>query len=143
MKMGRACVETYPCLAILGMLPEFLERGIVARYNPSRKTFEQSDWKKLCEGIAIYLEEAGLADWDKWCKKMAALNRKPSKQEQDQLDSLICFLSGLVLWRYGLNAGMIVGDTERGYISSPANTQLVNLLRPSAASKGVSLVCNL
>lgn len=139
LKGKRVCIETYPCLAVLGLFPEFLKNRSVAKYNPTRKTFRQSDWNLLCQKVAGLLAEAGLDGWAERCKKMADMNKKPSKQEQDKLDALICLLSGLVFWRHGFNASMIIGDTKTGYIVSPANALLVERLRALASLKKVSL----
>jgi len=119
-------LETYPVLAMMSMgwvLPDPRRpAGRLPKYNPERrKTFALADWVHVCRAGAATLRAAGATDLAVWIEE-AGQNPKPTKSDQDRLDSCICLIAALHLAK-GSNA-LFVGNCATGYIVVPDSLAL-------------------
>lgn len=96
--------------------------GRLPKYNPARKkTFDIRNWSYLCEQLMHLMSKQGLGLLKNWLNQLA-LNQRPGKTEQDQLDACICLLSCLLLVT---NKKMMrVGELETGYLLVPWSDSL-------------------
>jgi phosphinothricin acetyltransferase len=137
---GRYAIEIYPAAALIGLFPHFLERKLAAKYNPTNRSFNLSDWQLICESLASLaaeLEIAGLRDWASAHGQVS----KPRKPDQDCLDAAICAVVTYLWWRYGFARSIVVGDLRAGYIATPSNPAMTKRLADRAVKTSVPIHC--
>lgn len=118
--------ECYPVLTIINLgwtLPDpgGRETGRLPKYNPSRSTFTDKDWRHVCCKAAEAFESREL---DKMADRLRVAGQlhEVLKAHQDRLDACICLLAA-VLFIEG-NGFMMVGNLTSGYIVAPDNEEL-------------------
>ena len=62
---------------------------------------------------------------------------KPTKSEQDCMDSVICVLIGYIWLACERSASMLLGDLETGYIATPVSESTGERLMKASLQKGV------
>jgi predicted RNase H-like nuclease len=133
----RFAFEIYPAGALLGLFPEFIDRGRCPKYNPkNRKNFSLIDWNMVCTLVGQHGKEFGILGFAEWCREHADMPR-PRKADQDCLDAAICVLVTFTWWKFGLERSLMVGDLDTGYIVTPTNTEMTTKICAAAAVHGV------
>lgn len=134
---GRFVIEVFPALGNLGLFPNYytIDRRM-PKYNPERKTFIIQDWQNLCSAVSESMSLIGLDEASEFCDKMAHLS-KPSKTDQDKLDSVICALHAIHWHRHGFDRNIMVGDEESGYMIVPCHDNMAQRMGLDARLKGV------
>lgn len=134
---GRFLVEVFPALALPGLhVPFACPRG-APKYNPKSQQFHLSDWEAVVKTTGRTAKDLGLSDVVKWCSAVST-KAKPSKTEQDCLDSVICALIGFI-WLACSPASVMLGDLKNGYIVTPVSDRTRTRLVKAAARKGVPI----
>ncbi len=140
-RSGAYVLEVYPCLNILGLVPDFLDRRRCAKYNPrQKKTFDIHDWRRLCQFLSSYGKRHDVTGLDEWADGHGQLAR-PRKADQDRLDAALTAILAHE-WAHGgvaAASGLVVGDTATGYMFTPADAALVELLSASAQRRSVPI----
>ncbi len=135
--VGTHVLETFPVPAMIAfgwMLSDARPTGRLPKYNPRpRKNFKIADWLHVCERTAHRLRAHGLHETASWLDA-AALERKPRKALQDGVDSCVCLLIAAHL-ATGRN-GLLVGNTETGYMVLPHGEELVGELNARCVATG-------
>ena len=135
---GLFVIEVYPALALLSLDPAFMEAAKCGpRYNPARKTFRQTDWASVISATAREAVRLKLPDVVSWCETLDRAT-KPKKQTQDQLDSVLCLLIG-VLWRRERAGCAIIGDRTSGYIVAPLADSVRERVAKDTRERGVPM----
>ncbi|MCQ8279251.1 hypothetical protein NFI95_12435 [Acetobacteraceae bacterium KSS8] len=138
---GRFAIEVFPALALPALIPELVERGRGAKYNPSVRKFTEDDWRIVCDGLASAAERLGLGELARWSRSQGALE-KPRKGDQDRLDAAICLLIA-THWRLAPpEDGLMIGDLATGYVVTPTTPAISIILagaqRSSRPIRGTS-----
>lgn len=134
---GNFLIEVFPALALLGLFPNLWDQGRLPKYNPGRpKTFSSNDWKRLGKSVGNLYSQIGVLPLSEACNALAD-QPAPKKAHQDLLDSMLCLLVGLVWWELGSSASVVVGDTDFGYMVSPASSALASELGKDSLMEGV------
>ena len=133
---GGFVMEAFPALAVLGLNPSFTAAPRCGpRYNPGRPTFLLAAWIDVCAVVAGELRRLGLSGPAAWCDALA-IDRKPSKREQDRLDAAICLLIA-ARWRFERGSCLMIGDLTHGYIVASVSPPTRERLCRAAASGAV------
>ena len=135
---GLFLVEVFPALALPGLHVPFARRLGAPKYNPKNRKFQLSDWAAVVKAIVGVAEGLGLTACAEWCSEVSA-EAKPTKRDQDCLDSAICALIGYIWAACPRSASMLLGDVESGYIVTPVSAATAGRLTTSATGKGVPL----
>ena len=117
-------IETYPVLtliALLWTLADVRPKGRLPKYNPERKTFSISDWRRVCGLASSAFRERGLMEIVRWVDNIAG-KTPPRKTDQDGLDGCLCLLVALYLVER--KDCLMVGDRQTGYIVVPDGAEL-------------------
>jgi predicted RNase H-like nuclease len=134
---GRYAFEIYPCAALLGLYPEFMDRKKAAKYNPgNRKMFSRYDWNRLCELLGETGDDLQIDGFSRWMAEMAAKDPL-RKSDQDCVDAAICVVIAIRWWRFGYERSLAVGDLTSGYIITPSNPEMTRQIQESANARGV------
>ncbi len=135
-RTGRYLIEVFPALALPSLSEEFFGRLRAPKYNPGRKTFKVSDWRRVSEVVAGLLDAMDLSAASRWCLEAAEVE-KPRKALQDKLDAIVCLYIALS-WRIkDRSESMILGGSDSGYIVLPASPAVRERLELDAAERGV------
>jgi len=117
--------ETYPVLAMIALnwaLPDKRITGRLPKYNPERrKTFSIDDWRYVCNRLFAEFTTRQLSELGAWINEVMA-KPLPRKKDQDSLDACICLLVALYLIES--KGGLMIGDTNTGYIVVPQGNDL-------------------
>ncbi len=134
---GVYIMEVFPALALPTLVPQIWQRQRAAKYNPeNRKHYMPDDWSLVCNGLADYAAQEGLAAVAEYLQQAAGLI-KPRKADQDRLDAVICALVGYAWTMYGTAQSCVIGDSTNGFIVAPASTQIRDILAASAKLRDV------
>lgn len=137
---GLFLVEVFPALALPGLHVAFAGRYCAPKYNPqNRKKFRASDWEAVVKAMAAIAQKLELDECAEWCKTLCTIS-KPTKGQQDQLDSVICAIIGYIWLACKRSDSVMLGDLETGYIVAPVSRETVGRLKAAANDKGVG--CN-
>lgn len=114
-------IEVFPALALPALAPELWDRSAGAKYNPAnRKSYSHADWKLVAHALASFARK--LEAWP-LVEEACAIGElvRPSKADQDKLDSMLCLAVALA-WRFGERGEVaVIGDGRRGYIVTPCH----------------------
>ena len=129
---GFDLMEVFPALALASLDAQFFGRLRAPRYNPVRKkTFRMSDWVDVAQAAARESHVLGCDELAEWCRT-AGKTAKPTKADQDKLDSVLCVLIALH-WRLRpREASLLLGDLTTGYMVLPASREVREYLIPPA-----------
>lgn len=134
---GLFLLEVFPALALAGFDLKYCERLAAPKYNPERrKTYKPSDWLDVIgtlEAVAAIHSVGGISLW----LSTQFGREKPSKSDQDKVDSVICAFIGLHWLAAPRNHSMRIGDIETGYIVAPAMNGKHLRITSAAARLGV------
>ena len=137
---GLFLVEVFPALALPGLHIEFAGRYCAPKYNPENRTkFRAFDWEAVVKAMAAIAQNLELEECAEWCRTLCTIF-KPTKGDQDQLDSVICAIIGYIWLACKRSNTMILGDLETGYIVTPVSRETSVRLKTAANDKGVE--CN-
>ena len=121
---GLFIMEVFPALALASMNPAFFGRLAAPRYNPARRrTFRQAAWINVAGTAAEQADAFGCDEMADWCRNSARIAR-PSKADQDRLDSCLCALVALGWRRRPRDQSILLGDLRSGYMVLPASPDL-------------------
>ncbi len=136
---GRFLIEVFPALALTALEPEIMRRKQAARYNPrNRKKFSLGDWKMVAETVRWHAEELHIPQLAQWAAQQAVLP-KPTKRDQDLLDSALCLIVTL-LWRRAPHERMaVIGDGRTGYMVTPVTPETRAILERKSGELGVPI----
>ena len=134
---GLHLMKVFPALALPSLADEFFGRKAGPRYNPGRRgTFRIEHWHRVVAVVADKASRLGCEEVVAWLTGPARTER-PSKADQDRLDSVLCMLIG-VHWRLGdPRASMMIGDLTTGYIVTPVSPGTRERLELSARTRNV------
>jgi predicted RNase H-like nuclease len=136
---GKYLLEVFPALALSSWIPEVMQRGRAAKYNPGRrKTFTLEDWQLVCFCVAARSKADGLTALAHWAEQQSSLT-VPKKGDQDRLDASICGLIALEIGRRGFSHSLVMGDPRTGYIVAPASAEISGLLQDACSRVGVGI----
>lgn len=137
---GNYLVEVFPALALPALSEAFSRRLGAPKYNPAnRKKYRYEDWQAVADVIESLARSFGVRDLADWAKRMSNHHR-PTKSDQDMLDSALCALIGLI-WRAGANDGAVMlGDLTTGYIVTPVSDATRPRLEQAALKHGVPII---
>ena len=136
---GLHLMEVFPALALPALEPAILERKRAARYNPAnRRRFSLADWNLVASSVSRHAESLGLVRLSEWATEQAR-SRKPTKSDQDCLDAAICLIVALLWRRSPRNDLAVIGDRQHGYMVSPVTPEILGILQPAAAKRGVPM----
>lgn len=116
---GTRVFETYPVLAMIALgwtLPDSRHAGRLPKYNPTRRTFSNADWRHVCQLTRDAVGEHGLPKLAGWLDA-ACKNAAPRKSDQDRLDACLCLLAALHFAES--KDCLMVGNLDTGYIVVP------------------------
>jgi predicted RNase H-like nuclease len=118
-KEGRYLIEVFPALSLTAWNPAFRSRLGAPKYNPAnRARFKKADWLSVHETLEKTASDLHLSEVADWLRRSSAIHA-PRKHNQDEVDSIVCLLSGVV-WRFSHKSkSMVLGDTETGFIVAP------------------------
>ena len=115
-------IEVFPGLALPALLPPpgpELPHGL--RYDPGKKSrFELAHWKQVTNSACMHAQKLDIEPFVGWSAKRAD-DTKPTKQDQDCLDALICLIVALK-WHRGDPDTKVLGDW-RGYMVTPLSAE--------------------
>ena len=126
---GRFLIEVFPALALPALAPIVMERGVAARYNPSRRrTFSLQDWRLVAGAVKRYADQLCLRDLSVWAAQTMDI-ANPTKVNQDCLDASICLMIAL-LWRIEQRRDRLafIGDCQSGYMVTPVSSRTSEVL---------------
>ena len=116
-------IEVYPAMALPALESVFDEGEYAAKYNPSRSSFSQNGWQRVCKTVEKRGREIGLDSLSKWANEMIRpwdSPDKPKKLHQDKIDAALCLIVALQWKRCRRKYGMtVIGDLKNGYIVTP------------------------
>ena len=136
---GLFLMEVFPALALTGIHIPFAQRLGGPKYNPqNNKKFRLCDWRVVAKAVAEVARNLGVAELSDWASELSQ-NQCPRKSDQDQLDSTICALVGLIWRACDRSMSAMIGDTQTGYIVTPVSTATWSRLEKAASSKGVPI----
>lgn len=136
---GLYLIEVFPALALASLHPDFFGRHAAPRYNPGRqKTFELADWARVAEAAAAEADGFGCLEMAAWCRTLATLER-PTKADQDKLDSVLCALIAIGWRRRPREQSLLLGDLISGYMVTPASPAVRARLEFAARKVGVAV----
>ena len=134
---GLYLAEVFPALALASFDQEFIESETLPRYNPTKRTFKQSDWMRVTDVAARQLDAFKLSYAARLCRRYSE-NERPRKEDQHMLDAMLCMLVGMH-WRLrDRSRSVLLGDLERGYMITPASPDVRTLLEAAAKKAGTS-----
>ena len=135
---GRFLIEVFPALALPAMVPTIWQRRRGAKYNPTKKNFERSDWVMVASAVAAAAQDMGAGELGDWLEMLASLET-PIKKDQDQLDAAICLAIAWV-WRHGPTGNLLqIGDERTGYMATIVSADTRSMLAEAAVARGVGL----
>ncbi len=136
---GVYLIEVFPALALASLEPKFFARLGAPKYNPAnKKKFRKTDWKNVADVAAREARLLDCEDLAKWCDE-AALLPKPDKTNQDQLDAVLCLLTGL-RWRLRpRRESLLLGDLPNGYMVLPMSEAVYSRLATKAQELSVPI----
>jgi predicted RNase H-like nuclease len=134
---GLYLIEVFPALALPSFEPAFFGRLNAPRYNPQRhRTFRLEHWVAVANAAEATCRSLGLSAAGDWCAEVKAF-AKPSKADQDRLDSIICLLIALH-WRLRQRSdSMLLGGLDHGYMVLPSSIAVRERLTSSASAVGL------
>jgi predicted RNase H-like nuclease len=139
---GRYVIEVYPKLALTGWITEFYSDRRAPKYDPKGK-FDLDDWQLICNKLSEKCElnlSQNLNQVACYLNYLKCLSEKakPTKADQDKLDSVICLLVG---WQWRHSASLLdtsasskmamIGDFETGYMITPVTKETAKVLKES------------
>lgn len=131
-KSGNFIIEVFPAMALAAWIPELMQRGRGAKYNPARrKTFSPDDWRLVTRHVAKHAKRIQLDALRKWAASQGELDR-PTKESQDKLDAAICALIAVDFGRHGLDRNVVLGDPLSGYIVAPTSPGTLDVIGAAA-----------
>ncbi len=134
---GRFLIEVFPALAIPSMVPNIWKRGRAAKYNPGQAAkFQLADWQLVCDGLIEFALDCGLPTAVEYLRT-EQVKPKPTKSDQDRLDSVICTLIGFCWLKSGSAANCVIGDGHSGFMVTPALPAIQSILHRTATEKSV------
>jgi predicted RNase H-like nuclease len=129
---GRYVMEVFPALALPTFVPAFWHRQRGPKYNPAnRAMFSLDDWQAVGLGMAKWAQTEGLTPLAHSFVTLAQ-HVNPTKDDQDQLDSMICVAIGYCWQQYGLVRSVVVGDNTTGFMVTPVNEAITQHLHHAA-----------
>lgn len=135
---GLFVMEVFPALSLPSIIPEILERGRAAKYNPATSKFVLGDWQLVASGVATFAELLGATPVAEHAQELSFL-QSPTKGDQDKLDSIICLCIGLS-WRKGPSTlGTVIGDSSSGYMVTITTPDAKRILTKAAQEKDVAI----
>lgn len=136
-QQGCFLIEVFPALALPTLVPAIWKRGRGAKYNPGLSSkFSLEDWGIVCHGLAEISKDEQLASMAEFLEIKANLGN-PQKAHQDRLDSIICTLIGYIWLKYGTERCCVVGDSQSGFMLTPADQEIEFILKRASIEKGV------
>ncbi len=133
----RCLLEVFPGLGLAGF-EQFCGRYLAPKYNPAvPKKFKIEHWRGV---VSLAVAIANRAE----IREVSFLHdyldiERPSKSDQDLLDSVLCALWGFC-WIYdGVLPMVAIGDTINGYIVAPVNQRSHARLAAAASRFGVPI----
>lgn len=139
-KVGCYAVEVFPALALLAFETAFCGRLQAPKYNPAnRKKFKSEDWHAVIKAVISAASRMKLHSVAAYSTQFLNVE-KPTKSEQDMLDSVICLLV-IAHWRRSpRNESLMIGGLDTGYIISPKSPELMARISAAAALRNVAIV---
>jgi len=135
---GLFLIEVFPALAIISLELAFFGRLKAPRYNPQRrKTFKLLDWHAVVEAVRIYGRRSNIVGLAKWLDDTEERER-PTKSDQDKLDSAICAVVGYHWLLADRRASLMIGDLNAGYMITPVAPETLARLNSAAHARNVS-----
>lgn len=135
---GRFLIEVFPALALPSLVPSIWQRGRAAKYNPGQSAkFQLDDWQMVCNGLVEFTTHCALPPVIDYLKN-ERVKPKPTKSDQDRLDSVICSLIGFYWLKHGLAESCVIGDELNGFMLTPALPDIKAILQRAATEKLVS-----
>lgn len=128
-------IETYPALCLLAINCTLsIENGRqrLPKYNPTKNNFSQQDWTFTCSKISQALQDEGFSQLSAEARIHSEMER-PSKANQDMIDSLLCLLAAHSLVK---EQAISVGTVESGYMITPSNRNLALQLQERCTATG-------
>ena len=136
---GLFLMEVFPALALTGVHAPFAQRLGGPKYNPqNKKKFRISGWRAVAKTVDAVSSKLGVAELSEWASELCQ-NQDPKKCDQDQLDSTICAIIGLIWRACDRSMSAMIGDTQTGYMVTPVSTETRLRLEEAAISKGIPI----
>ncbi|HXD90906.1 MAG TPA: DUF429 domain-containing protein [Candidatus Binataceae bacterium] len=136
---GIYLMEVFPALALASLAAGFCGLRAAPKYNPAnRKKFRPADWGRVAYAARNESLRLGCVELAEWCREAAAIGR-PSKADQDKLDSILCVLTAL-RWRLRpRDESLVIGDAINGYMVLPASPLVRERLSAAARKCSVAM----
>ena len=124
-------IEVFPALALCSMNPSFHSRYKAPKYNPkNRKKFRIEDWRAVCTTIINWSKKLDVSGLPTIVENFLLLE-KPTKDDQDKIDAIICALVGAILISGCDLKTYMLGDSKSGLMVSPISDDVMKRLKGS------------